>query len=741
MKSFQISGMSCSACASRVERAVSSLEGVNECSVNLLTKTMLVDADISSGQIIKAVRSIGFGIKESASAENDLISTGEASFLLKRLIISLGFLILLMYFSMGYTMWGLPLPLILESNPIIIAIIQGVLSATVMVINRRFFINGVRGALNGGANMDTLVSLGSFASYAYSVVMVILMINKPLDTQNHYLHGLYFESASMILALITLGKTLEAYSKGKTTSALKALMDLTPKTARVLVNGEEKIISAKDVRVGDVFIVKPGEAISADGVVIEGETTVNEATLTGESMPASKSIGDNVYSATINQNGYIKCKATKESGKTVLAEIIRAVKEASGTKAPVQRLADKVSGIFVPTVIAIAIITTVLWSIFGTEGFGHALERGVSVLVISCPCALGLATPVAIMVGSGIGAKNGILFKNATAQEQVGKINILALDKTGTITKGEPQITDTFPVGCTERELLEIAHTVENQSEHPLARAIVAHCRNLMISPLPVYEFTALAGEGVRAKAEIGDIIAGKPQLISTYAEINSELENKIQELLTQGKTVMLFALNNRVMGAIAVSDTLKEDSATAIEAIKKMGITPVMITGDNELSAKEIASQVGIERVIAGVLPNQKLDAIKELKTQGAVCMVGDGINDASALTEADIGIAIGNGSDIAIGSSEIVLTKGSLSDIPFLIQLSKRVLRTIKQNLFWAFIYNLIGIPLAIGAFSSWLGWELNPMFGALAMSLSSLFVVTNALRLNLFKPKELK
>jgi len=570
--------------------------------------------------------------------------------------------------------------------------------------------------------------------------MTILMIGKDLEAQNSYLHNMYFESAAMILSLITLGKMLEAYSKGKTTNALRALMDLSPKTARIIVDGEEKEIPAGEIKVGDVFIVKAGESISADGIIIEGETTVNESALTGESMPSSKVVGSEVYSATINGNGLIKCRATKASNETVLAEIIKTVKEASTTKAPAQKIADKVSGIFVPTVMIIAVITTIIWAIFGNDGFGTALTHGVSVLVISCPCALGLATPVAIMVGSGVGAKNGILFKNATALEEAGKIKIVALDKTGTITKGKPQITDIIPLDTDKNHLLEIAYSLEKGSEHPLSYAITEYCQQNNIFLRDVSDFKAISGKGISGTIDGESVYAGNEAFIGEITEIPTQVSIKLKELSSQGKTVMLFYYK-RLLGMICVADTIKEDSREAIMELKEMGIEVAMITGDNYATAKEIASQVSIDTVIAQVLPTEKSGEIKKLKEKGRVCMVGDGINDAVALTEADTGIAIGAGSDIAKSSAEIVLTKSTLSDVPKLIRLSKMVSRIIKQNLFWAFIYNIIGIPLAAGVFVPLTGWELNPMFGALAMSLSSFFVVTNALRINLFKGKRSK
>ncbi len=738
MQSYKITGMSCSACVARVERAVNSLEGIEGCSVSLLNKSMIIEGSATSESIINAVKKAGYGIKLQNSGsiqDTEEKEENEAMFLLKRFLLSLGFLLVLMYLSMGYTMWGFPLPSFLSERPIIIATLQGILALVVMIINCRFFISGTKGLLNGGANMDTLVSLGSLASFLYSLVMVLLMIGKNQVEQAHYLHEMYFESSAMILALITLGKTLEAYSKGKTTDALRKLMDLSPKTARILVDGEEKIISADKIKVGDVFIVKAGESISADGIILEGETTVNESALTGESMPVNKNIGQSVYSATINGNGVIKCKATKESGETVFAEIIKTVKEASTTKAPAQKIADRVSGIFVPVVILISIITILAWVIFSDKSFGYALARGVSVLVISCPCALGLATPVAIMVGSGVGARNGILFKNATALEEAGKINVVAFDKTGTITRGEPQITDIIPLEADKNELLCVAYSVEMQSEHPLSRAITEYGKKNGITPRDVSDFQAISGKGLSAVLNGDNVYAGNEHYIAEMCQIPKNVSVKIEELSKQGKTVMLF-YHKKLLGIIAVADTVKEDSREAISELKHLGVDVAMITGDNNATACEIASQVGIENVISEVLPTEKSNAINELKNQGKVAMVGDGINDAVALTSSGIGIAIGSGSDIAISSAEIVLTKSTLKDVPTLIKLSRKTLRIIKQNLFWAFIYNIIGIPLASGVFISWLGWELNPMFGALAMSLSSFFVVMNALRLNLFR-----
>ena len=744
MRTYKITGMSCAGCSARLEKTVSQINGVVSCSVNLLTGSMVVDGTPSDREILSAVKKLGFGInKESkenkhGSRENDEFKDTQTPFLLKKLLLSLGFLVLLMYFSMGYTMWNFPLPSFITNYPIIIALIQMVLALTVMIINKRFFVNGAKGLIRGGANMGTLVSLGSLSSFIYSLVITILMIGKSAEAQTHELHRLHFESAAMTLALITLGKTLEAYSKGKTTNALKALMDLSPRTATIIVDGEERTIDAKDIKAGDIFIVRPGDAISADGIIIEGETTVNESALTGESMPVSKEMGNEVYSATINGSGFIKCRATKSSDETMLAQIIRTVKEASSTKAPVQKIADRVSRIFVPTVILIAVLTTISWIIFSDNSFGYALERGVSVLVISCPCALGLATPVAIMVGSGVGARNGILFKNAASLEEAGKIKAIAIDKTGTITKGHPQVTDIIPYGVSEELLLKYAYSVEKQSEHPLSNAIVEKAEKNNISPLDVSEFKAISGKGIEAYIDNESVYAGNYSLASIYCEISKEATDVARSLANQGKTPLFFVKGGNLIGIIAVADTIKEDSREAIMELKSLNITPYMITGDNELTAKSIANESGIENVIAGVMPNEKSDKVRELKSGGNVAMVGDGINDAPALTSSDVGIAIGSGSDIAIDSADIVITKNTLMDVVTAIRLSRATLNTIKGNLFWAFIYNVIGISLATGMFIPLLGWELNPMFSALAMGLSSFFVVMNALRLNLFSKR---
>ncbi len=742
MRSFKITGMSCSACSARVEKAVRELKGVDKCNVNLLTGALTLDGDASDSEIINAVIDAGYGIEKNEESvhsprENEKKHESEAKFLLKRFLMSLGFLIVLMYFSMGYMMWGLPLPKIFTDNLILVAITQMLLALVIMVINRRFYITAARAIIKKTGNMAVLVSLGSLCSFIYSFVKMLTMIGKTHMEQMEILHQMYFESAGMVLALITLGKALEAYSKGKTTSALKALMDLSPRTAIILENGTEKEINASEIKVGDIFIVKPGMQISADGVVLEGGTTVNESALTGESMPVSKSQGDEVYCATMNGSGYIKCKATKESTSTVLAEIIRTVKEASSTKAPVQKIADRVSGVFVPLVIIIAILTLAGHLIFTDASFGVALEYGVCVLLISCPCALGLATPVAIMVGSGVGARHGILFKNATALEEAGKVKIIALDKTGTITNGTPAVTDIIPINVSEAELLTLAYSLEASSEHPLSRAIAKKAEENGILATPVYDFETLSGLGVKAKIGESTLYGGSLRLALTYIDINSEIVSQANDLAMQGKTPLFFVRDNTLLGIIAVADTIKEDSINAISSLKSLGIEVVMLTGDNEITAREIASQVGIDKVISGALPSAKSDAIKELSRQGKVMMVGDGINDAPALASAHIGVAIGAGADIALDSADIVLTKSKLSDVYTLIKLSKKTLLNIKENLFWAFLYNVICIPLAMGLFTV----AMKPMYGALAMSLSSLFVVTNALRLSLFRPSKAK
>ena len=743
MKHFTVTGMSCAACSARVEKAVGKLDGVTECSVSLLTNSMTVEGSASVDDIVKAVKNAGYGAYEKGSngeVGKDESADSDASVLKRKLILSLGFLIVLMYFSMGHTMLSLPLPRLFEDNPIYIASTQMVLAAIIIIINRKFYINGVRGLVNKAPNMDTLVSLGSFAAFLYSLTSLFAMIHSAklgdADAVNSLLHDLYFESSAMILVLITVGKLLEAVSKGKTTDALKSLIDLTPKTATVLYGGEEKTVPVSEIKKDDVFIVKSGEAIPADGVVIDGGCTVDESSLTGESIPVDKEINDSVCSGTMNISGYIKCKAVSVGEDTVLSQIIKTVSDAAATKAPIAKIADKVSGIFVPTVIFISAITTFIW-LFLDKEIGFALSRGISVLVVSCPCALGLATPVAIMVGSGVGAKNGILFKNATSLEQAGKTNIVVLDKTGTVTSGVPQVTDVITFdGFSEKELLQLAVSLEIKSEHPLARAIVSYAQKNGISPYESTDFEAFFGSGVKCTVNKTVLYGGNLSFISKKAQVDEKTENTARILSQNGKTPIFFVSDDQIVGIIALADVIKDDSPRAVQELKKMGIDVVMLTGDNEVTAAVIAEKAGISNVVAGVLPTEKESEIIKLKQRGRVMMVGDGINDAPALMRADLGVAIGSGTDIAIDSADVVLMKSRLSDIPALIRLSRRTLKTIHQNLFWAFIYNIIGIPLAAGAFIALLGWEMNPMFGAAAMSVSSFIVVTNALRINLFK-----
>ena len=724
--------MSCSACSVRVEKAVRSVDGVTECAVNLLTNSMSVEGTASSDKIIAAVENAGYGASVKGAEttrsgkDEDALTDKETPILVRRLIASLIILIPLMYVSMGHVMWGFPLPALFENNPVAVAIVQLILSAAVMVINQKFFINGFRGVIHGAPNMDTLVSLGSAASFIYSVCALILMTAS--QTPHAYLHDIYFESAAMILALITLGKTLEARSKGKTTSALKSLMDLTPKTATVLRDGKEISISIDALRVGDVFVVRPGESIPADGVIIEGHGAIDESALTGESLPIDKTVDDTVSGATINRSGFIKCRATRTGEDTTLSQIIKMVSDAAATKAPIAKIADKVSGIFVPIVIGIATLVLIIWLIL-TSDVGFSLSRAISVLVISCPCALGLATPVAIMVGSGKGAKNGILFKTATSLEITGKTQIIALDKTGTITKGEPEVTDVIGAG----ELLAIAHSLESKSEHPIAKAIVRKAKDENITAEETSDFEVFAGSGLCAR--LGDTLirGGNADFIGQYAQIPSELEERASALAASGKTVTYFAKDTEFLGIIAVSDMIKPDSKRAIAELKNMGIRTVMLTGDNKETAEAVADAVGIDEIISGVKPDGKEAAIRELQKHGKVAMVGDGINDAPSLTRADIGIAIGAGTDVALDAADVVLVNSTLSDVPAAIRLSRATLRTIRQNLFWAFIYNAVCIPVAAGAFV-WAGLTLSPMLGAAAMSLSSFCVVTNALRLNL-------
>ena len=739
MKQFNVSGMSCAACSSRVEKAVAGVEGVTSCSVSLLTNSMGVEGTASDAAIIAAVENAGYGASLKGEAQNkpteneDILKDKETPALKKRLIASLGFLAALMYISMGHMMWGFPLPAALAENHLALGILQLLLAAVVMVINRKFFISGFNGLIHKSPNMDTLVALGSGASFAWSVYTLFKM-TADISNAAEYMHEFYFESAAMILTLITVGKMLEARSKGKTTDALKSLIRLAPKTATIIKDGSEVEVPVSQVEKGSIFTVKAGESIPVDGVVIEGTAAVDESALTGESIPVDKVQGDAVSAATISKSGYIRCEATRVGEDTTLSQIIKTVSDAAATKAPIAKIADKVSGVFVPVVITVAVITTIIWLILG-EGFGFALARGISVLVISCPCALGLATPVAIMVGSGMGAKNGILFKTAVSLEEAGRVNIVALDKTGTITKGEPQVTDIVTEETTESELLTLAYSIEKMSEHPLARAVVEKANELNLQPSEVTDFKTLSGNGLQAKIGDSAVIGGSLKFVSEKAEVSPALNKKAQMLAENGKTPMLFAKDGKALGIIAVADTLKEDSPEAIKQLQNMGIRVVMLTGDNEKTANAIGRLAGVDEVIAGVLPDGKESVIRSLKKQGKVAMVGDGINDAPALTRADIGIAIGAGTDIAIDAADIVLMKSRLPDVAAAIRLSRATLSNIRQNLFWAFIYNVIGIPLAAGAFIP-LGLTLNPMFGAAAMSLSSFCVVSNALRLNLLK-----
>lgn len=744
MEQYNVTGMSCAACSARVEKAVSGLNGVTACSVNLLTNSMGVEGTASAEEIIAAVEAAGYGASlksgntaKNDSEENDALKDTQTPLLKKRLFASLGFLLVLMYFSMGHMMFGLPVPAFFAKNHIAMGILQLLLTAIIMVINQKFFISGFKGLINRAPNMDTLVALGSGASFIWSVYALFAMTDAQMqgnhEAVNELMHEFYFESAAMILTLITVGKMLEARSKGKTTDALKGLMKLAPKTATLFKDGKEVSVPVSQVVEGDYFVVRPGESIPVDGIVIEGTSAVDESALTGESIPVDKAAGDSVSAATINQSGFIMCKAVRVGENTALSQIIKMVSDAAATKAPIAKVADKVSGIFVPAVISVAVITFIIWMIAG-ESAGYALARAISVLVISCPCALGLATPVAIMVGSGAGAKNGILFKNATSLETAGKVTIVSLDKTGTITNGTPVVTDIIPVDCDENELLKAAFSLEKKSEHPLAKAIIAKADGSDF--YEVEDFTALPGNGLSAKHNGSELLGGSLKFIESKAAISAEIISKANALADEGKTPLLFAKEGKILGIIAVSDTLKDDSCEAVKQLKNMGIKVVMLTGDNEKTANAIGKLAGVDEVIAGVLPSGKEEVIRRLMTEGKVAMVGDGINDAPALTRADIGIAIGTGTDIAIDAADIVLMKSRLTDVPAAIRLSRATLRNIHQNLFWAFLYNTLGIPLAAGLFIPILGWEMNPMFGAAAMSLSSFCVVSNALRLNLFK-----
>ena len=743
MKQYNVIGMSCASCVARVEKAVNKVDGVTSCSVNLLTNSMSVDGDVKSSDVISAVEKAGYGasLKGNSSKENktndEPLKDTETPKLKKRLFSSLIFLLLLMYISMGHMMWGFPLPSILANNHIAMGLIQLLLTGIIMVINQKFFVSGFKALIHRSPNMDTLVALGAGASFIYSVYALFAMtnaqVNNDMSLVMKYMDEFYFESAGMILTLITLGKMLESYSKGKTTNAIKGLMNLAPKKATILVDNVEKVVPVEEVKIGDIFVVKPGENIPVDGVVIEGESAVNESALTGESIPVDKSVGDNVSGATVNQSGFIKCKATKVGEDTTLSQIIKMVSDASATKAPIAKVADKVSGVFVPVVISIAVVTIIVWLLCGAT-FGNALVRGISVLVISCPCALGLATPVAIMVGNGVGAKNGILFKNATSLEITGKVSYVLLDKTGTITNGTPVVTDIIPSeNYTEDDLLSYASSLESKSEHPLAKAVVQKAIDSSIKTLDTTDFKSLTGNGVSAKINGKTIVGGSVKHISSIANIDENIIKKADDLATKGKTPLLFVMDNQLLGIIAVADVVKSDSPKAIKELQNMGIKVVMVTGDNEKTAQAIAKESGVDEVIAGVLPDGKEKVVTQYKQKGMVAMVGDGINDAPALTRADIGIAIGAGTDVAIDSADIVLMKSKLTDVSGAIRLSRGTLRNIHENLFWAFIYNVIGIPLAAGVWIPIFGWTLSPMFGAAAMSLSSFCVVTNALRLN--------
>ena len=764
MKQYIVTGMSCAACSSRVEKAVSKVEGVENCSVSLLTNSMGVEGTASDEAVIKAVEDAGYGASLKTShtasdksgtsqksgsqgmyaAQEDMLKDRATPVLKKRLIASVGFLIVLMYISMGHMMWGWPLPSFLEGNHVAMGLIQMLLTIIIMVINQKFFISGFKGLLHKASNMDTLVALGSGAAFVYSTYALFAMtdaqVRMDMDGVMHYMHEFYFESAAMILTLITVGKMLEAHSKGKTTDAIKSLMKLAPKTANIIRDGSELNVPVENVKKGDIFIVRPGENIPVDGIVVEGSSAVNEAALTGESIPVDKSAGDNVSAATLNQSGFLKCEASRVGEDTTLSQIIQMVSDAAATKAPIAKIADRVSGVFVPAVITIALITIAAWLIAG-QSVGFALARGISVLVISCPCALGLATPVAIMVGNGMGAKNGMMFKTASSLEETGKIDIVVLDKTGTITSGEPKVTDIICAdGFGKNDLLENAYSIEMLSEHPLAKAVTGYVkdnkRDIFNKKYNITEFQALAGNGLSGINGEDKITGGSLRFMSNTVNVPQEMDKKAQELAEQGKTPLLFAKNDKLLGIIAVADVIKEESGQAVNELHDMGVRVVMLTGDNERTAKAIGRQAGVDEVIAGVLPDGKEAVIRKLKESGKVAMVGDGINDAPALTRADIGIAIGAGTDIAIDAADIVLMKSRLTDVSAAIRLSRATLRNIHENLFWAFFYNIIGIPLAAGVWIPLFGWTLNPMFGAAAMSLSSFCVVTNALRLNLFK-----
>ena len=752
MEQYNVTGMSCAACQARVEKAVSRVPGVTSCNVSLLTNSMAVDGTAVSDAIIKAVQQAGYGASkkgtnagegnqmDGAQNDADALADHETPVLLKRLLASVVFLLVLMYFSMGHMMFGWPLPPWFDGNHVAMGLVQLLLTVIIMVINQKFFISGFKGLIHRSPNMDTLVALGSSASFLWSVYALFMMTKAQtvgdMDAVMRYMDEFYFESAAMILTLITVGKMLEAYSKGKTTNALKSLMQLAPKKATILRDGEEVSVPVEQVQIGDIFVVRPGESVPVDGVIIEGNSALNESALTGESIPVDKAEGDSVSAATLNQSGFLKCRATRVGNDTTLSQIIQMVSDAAATKAPIAKVADKVSGVFVPAVISIAIVTIIVWLLVGQD-FGFALARGISVLVISCPCALGLATPVAIMVGNGVGAKNGVLFKTAVSLEETGKVDIVALDKTGTITQGEPKVTDMIPgEGITKDTLMQTALALELKSEHPLAKAIVAYGEEQQITVSAADDFQAMPGNGLSGIVSGARVFGGNLKFISGKTTVSEQMQRQAEELAKQGKTPLFFATEEKLFGIIAVADVIKEDSPQAISQLQNMGIEVVMLTGDNERTAEAIGAQAGVDQVIAGVLPDGKERVIRELQQRGKVAMVGDGINDAPALTRADMGIAIGAGADVALDAADVVLVKSSLSDVPAAIRLSRAVLRNIHENLFWAFIYNVIGIPIAAGVWYHWFGLKLNPMFGAAAMSLSSFCVVTNALRLNFVK-----
>ena len=743
MKKFNVTGMSCAACSSRVEKAVSKVNGVKSVSVSLLTNSMGVEGSASDESIIAAVEKAGYGAsvaggEKKQSAENEQLKDKDTPVLMHRLIASVGFLAVLMYISMGHMMWGWPLPAFFADNHIAMGLAQLLLCVIIMVINQKFFISGFKGLIHRSPNMDTLVALGSGASFVYSVYALFAMTDAQVkgnaDLVMSYMHEFYFESAAMILTLITVGKMLEAHSKGKTTNALKALLNLAPKKATLLIDGKETEVIVDKVKKGDVFVVRPGESIPVDAEITDGSTAVDESALTGESIPVDKTVGDSVSAGTINKSGFIKCSATAVGEDTALSQIIKMVSDAAATKAPVAKIADKVSGVFVPVVIVIAVVTIAVWLLCG-QTVGYALARGISVLVISCPCALGLATPVAIMVGNGMGARKGILFKTASSLEAAGKIQIAVLDKTGTITKGEPKVTDVIPFGISENELLQYAYSIETKSEHPLAKAVIAKAQEIGLVPYEITDFKAESGNGLSGEYNGEKIIGGSKKYISSLINISNDILSRADSLSEEGKTPLFFMKGDKLLGIIAVADVIKDESPQAVKELQNMGIKVVMLTGDNERTAKAVGKLAGVDEVIAGVLPDGKEKVVADLKKQGKVLMVGDGINDAPALTRADIGMAIGSGTDIAIDAADVVLMKSKLTDVPVAVRLSRKTLRNIHENLFWAFIYNVIGIPLAAGVWIPLLGWQLNPMFGAAAMSLSSFCVVTNALRLNFF------